>query len=146
MLDESFLSLSDLHADLERPLPDNLPDRVAALDAVRPAWPTGTLAQAAGRAAVGAERFVAESRERLRDDRRALAEGLRGLGLSPLASAAPYLAVPVGDAPALRRRLLARGILVRDCASFGLDGHLRVAVRPAPERARLLAALAEELR
>ncbi|MGB8930312.1 MAG: aminotransferase class I/II-fold pyridoxal phosphate-dependent enzyme, partial [Anaeromyxobacteraceae bacterium] len=69
LLDESFLSLSEGHADLDEPLPDNVlrvrsmtkdhalpgirigyllapPELVRAIDGVRQAWPTGTLAQA----------------------------------------------------------------------------------------------------
>ena len=164
LLDESFLSLSDGHADLDEPLPDNVvrirsmtkdhalpglrigyllapPELVRAIDGVRQAWPTGTLAQAAALAALAHEHFVAECRSRLRSDRRALANALRARGFAPLPSTAPYLAFDAGDAAALRRSLLARGVLVRDCASFGLPGHVRVAVRPEPDRARLLAAL-----
>ncbi len=168
VLDESFLALSDRYEDLDRTLPDHVlrlrsltkdhaipgvragyllaPEPiVAAIEAARPAWPTGTVAQAAGYAAVASEAFVAESRGRLREDRRALEAGLRALGLEPFPSVAPYLAFRSADAGALRRRLLARDLLVRDCASFGLEGLVRVAARPAPQRERLLAALAEEL-
>jgi histidinol-phosphate/aromatic aminotransferase/cobyric acid decarboxylase-like protein len=169
LLDESFLSLSDGHADLDEPLPDSVvrirsltkdhalpglrvgyllapPELVEAVDGVRQAWPTGTLAQAAALAAISAERFVAESRSRLRGDRLALAEGLRALGCAPLASTAPYLVFDAGDAAALRARLLAGGVLVRDCASFGLPRFIRVAARPAADRDRFLAALAVALR
>jgi len=53
---------------------------------------------------------------------------------------------PVSDAGRLRQALLSRHrILVRDCASFGLPGHVRLAARSATDRARLLAALQEEL-
>jgi histidinol-phosphate/aromatic aminotransferase/cobyric acid decarboxylase-like protein len=88
---------------------------------------------------------VAASRARLADDREALRSGLERLGFAPLPSIAPYLAFRVGDAAALRGRLLRRGILVRDCASFGLPGFIRVAARPAADRAVLLAAIQEEL-
>jgi histidinol-phosphate/aromatic aminotransferase/cobyric acid decarboxylase-like protein len=166
LLDESFLSLSDGSADLDEPLPDNVvrirsmtkdhalpgvrvgyllgpPELVRAVDGARQAWPTGTLAQAAALAAVAHEPFVAECRSRLRSDRRALAQGLRALGYSPVPSTAPYLVFDAGDGAALRQRLLAKGVLVRDCASFGLPAFVRVAARPEPDRARLLAALAE---
>jgi histidinol-phosphate/aromatic aminotransferase/cobyric acid decarboxylase-like protein len=165
LLDESFLSLSDGHADLDEPLPDNVirlrsmtkdhalpgvrigyllapPELVRAIDGVRQAWPTGTLAQAAALAALAHEPFVAESRSRLRSDRRALANGLRALGYAPLPTTAPYLVFDAGDGAALRARLLERGVLVRDCASFGLPRHVRVAARPEPDRERLLDALA----
>jgi histidinol-phosphate/aromatic aminotransferase/cobyric acid decarboxylase-like protein len=167
--DESFLALSDRHADAAVPLPPNVvrvrsltkehaipglragyllapAALVAALEAARPTWSTSAPAQAAALAAVGEDAFVAASRERLRADREATRTGLARLGLAALPSTAPYLVFPVPDAAALRRRLLARGVLVRDCASFGLPGHLRVAARPEPDRARLLAALLQELR
>jgi histidinol-phosphate/aromatic aminotransferase/cobyric acid decarboxylase-like protein len=168
ILDESFLALSDRHADAELPLPANVirlrsmtkehaipglragyllapAQLVAALEAARPTWSTSAPAQAAALAALGEEAFVAASRERLRQDREATRAGLERLGLAPLPSVAPFLAFP-GDGAALRRRLLARGVLVRDCASFGLPGLVRVAARPHPERERLFAALAQELR
>ncbi|MFL5274086.1 MAG: pyridoxal phosphate-dependent aminotransferase [Anaeromyxobacteraceae bacterium] len=168
VLDESFLALSDRHADAEVALPSNVvrlrsmtkehaipglragyllgPSAlVAALDAARPAWSTSAPAQAAALASLGEEAFVAESRERLRDDREATRAGLARLGLAPLPSVAPYLVFEVRDAAVLRRRLLARRVLVRDCASFGLPAFVRVGARPAPDRDRLLAALAQEL-
>jgi histidinol-phosphate/aromatic aminotransferase/cobyric acid decarboxylase-like protein len=169
ILDESFLALSDDHAGAHRALPLNVarlrsltkehaipglrvgyllaePELVAGLEAARPAWSTSAPAQAAALAAIEEERFVEESRRRLAADREALRDGLARLGLAPWPSIAPYLAFPARDAAALRRRLLARRVLVRDCASFGLPGVIRVAARPASERAVLLAALAEELR
>jgi histidinol-phosphate/aromatic aminotransferase/cobyric acid decarboxylase-like protein len=103
------------------------------------------VAQAAALAALAAGDFVAASRERLRQDRLATAAGLAALGFVALPSVAPYLAFEVDDAAGLRRRLLAHGVVVRDCASFGLPRFIRVAARPAGERDRLLAALEEEL-
>ncbi|HYD42736.1 MAG TPA: aminotransferase class I/II-fold pyridoxal phosphate-dependent enzyme [Anaeromyxobacter sp.] len=79
------------------------------------------------------------------EDREATRAGLARLGCAPLPPCAPYLVFPARDAAALRRRLLARRVLVRDCASFGLPAFVRVAARPAPERELLLEAVAREL-
>ena len=49
--------------------------------------------------------------------------------------------VLVDGAPGLRARLAPQGVVVRDCASFGLDGVHRVAVPPAEGLRRLEAAL-----
>ena len=52
----------------------------------------------------------------------------------------------VGDAAVVQKELIAESrVLVRDCASFGLPGWIRLAARPRPDRDRLEAALAEEL-
>jgi histidinol-phosphate/aromatic aminotransferase/cobyric acid decarboxylase-like protein len=50
---------------------------------------------------------------------------LRRAGLDPQQSDANFVLV---RAPGLRDRLAPHGILVRDCASFGLPEHVRIAV------------------
>ena len=45
------------------------------------------------------------------------------------------------DSPGLRERLIPHGIVVRDCASFGLDGVVRIAVADADGLVRLERAL-----
>jgi histidinol-phosphate/aromatic aminotransferase/cobyric acid decarboxylase-like protein len=166
VVDQSFLSLSERHADAAVSVPDNvvrvrsltkdhaipgarvgaaLATRAlaATFEAARPAWSTGAVTQAAAIAAAAEQPFVAESRARLLADRAAMLEGVRALGLEPVPSSTVFVLVPVGDAEAWRAKLLRRdGILARDCASFGLPGYLRLAARPAADRARLLAALA----
>jgi len=72
--------------------------------------------------------------------RRALEEALTAVGLCPCPSDANYLLVP--GAAGLRDRLARRGVVVRDCASFGLPGHVRIAVPDDRGRARLLEAIA----
>jgi len=169
LLDESFLSLSDQSAEAGLPMPLNVvrvrsmtkehaipglragyllapPALARAVEASRPAWSSSSVAQAAAMAALAADEFVASSRERLRQDREAVAGDLTALGLTPIPSVAPYIVFPAVDAAGLRSKLLTHRILVRDCASFGLPGFVRVAARPAPERVRLTAALEKELR
>lgn len=64
---------------------------------------------------------------------------LRGHGLNPQPSDANY--VLCADAAGLRERLAPHGIVVRDCASFGLVGHVRIAVPDERGLARLEEAL-----
>jgi histidinol-phosphate/aromatic aminotransferase/cobyric acid decarboxylase-like protein len=61
--------------------------------------------------------------------RRELQDVLGRAGLAPRPSDANWLLV---DAPGLRDGLAAHAILVRDCASFGMPGTVRIAV-PGPE-------------
>jgi histidinol-phosphate/aromatic aminotransferase/cobyric acid decarboxylase-like protein len=137
------------------------PEAVASvLEASRPSWTTSTLAQAAAVASLEDEVFVAECRDKLLACRRALHQELEACGYTPVPSVAPYLVVPVpfpvpdpapmavslpeeGRAAPVREALLRRGLLVRDCASFGLPNHLRLAARPAEDRQKLLNHLKE---
>jgi len=61
-----------------------------------------------------------------------LVDVLRSTGLDPQPSDANFVLVRV---PGLRARLAPHGILVRDCASFGLPDHVRIAV---PDEAGLV--------
>jgi threonine-phosphate decarboxylase len=110
----------------------------AAVRARRPAWSVGGLACALlpelvatadlpGWAAATAAR------------RGELVDVLATAGFTVVAADAPWVLVPAaGD---LRERLAAAGILVRDCASFGLAGTVRIGVPTTPGLARLARAL-----
>ncbi len=68
-----------------------------------------------------------------------LADILRAAGYEVVAAAAPW--VLVSPAGALRHRLANRGILVRDCSSFGLVDTVRIAVPDTAGLERVAAAL-----
>jgi histidinol-phosphate/aromatic aminotransferase/cobyric acid decarboxylase-like protein len=101
---------------------------VARLARRQPAWAVNGLALAALPDLLAATDLTAWSATvaGLRAD---LAAVLAGHGLAAAASDANWVLV---RAPGLRDRLLPEGVVVRDCASFGLPGTVRVAV-PAPE-------------
>lgn len=80
--------------------------------------------------------------EAVRVRREALAAVLRVHGLEPRPSDANWLLV---DAPGLRERLAPHGVLVRDCASFGMHGVVRIAVPGEDALARLDRALTATL-
>ena len=119
------------------------PTLVAALAAVQPPWSVNAAAQAAGLAALEDQGHVAAGRRAAAEARAYLAPRLEALGFRGLPSVANFWLVEVGDGARLRRRLLERGILVRDCASFGLPGFIRLAARPLEECQRLIEALGE---
>lgn len=72
------------------------------------------------------------------DHRRGLAALLSQHGLVSASSDAPWLLV---KAPGLRERLAPHGVIVRDCTSFGLPHHARIAVPDEQGLARLAIAL-----
>jgi histidinol-phosphate/aromatic aminotransferase/cobyric acid decarboxylase-like protein len=76
---------------------------------------------------------------RIADQRRALVDLLAEHGLRAQPSDAPWLLV---EAPGLRERVAPHGVVVRDCASFGLPGVVRIAVPDDHGLDRLADALA----
>ncbi len=99
----------------------------------QPAWSVNGLASALlpdllDRADLGAWSKAIDVR------RGELATLLRDRGYDPLPSEAPWLLV---EAPGLRERLAPRGVVVRDCSSFGLPDHVRIAVPDDAGLARL---------
>lgn len=118
--------------------PAGLVDRVRA---VAPPWSVSVAAERAGLAALSDPGHLQRSLEALEDARPLLIAGLRELGYDPRPSAANFMLVPTGRAADLRHHLLGRGLLVRDCTSFGLPGHVRLSLRPAADCRRLLEAL-----
>ncbi len=169
VLDQSFLSLSEDAADRGTPVPGHVlcvrsltkdhavpgvragylvttPRRAARIEAQRPAWSASAMAQAVAITAPTLDDFVAESRARLLDDRRALADDLAALGLQTFPSRTSFLLARVPDALVVRTALLLQHrILVRSCASFGLPDMVRFGARPAADRARLIEALRSTL-
>ena len=105
----------------------------------QPQWSVNSLAAAAlpdllaGADVAGWASAVA----RLRSE---LVEVLRAHGLRPQPSHANYVLVP--GARGLRQRLAPHGVVVRDCASFGLPDHVRVAVPSPGGLSKLAGALA----
>ncbi len=116
---------------------------VAALARVRPPWSVNALAQAAGIAALRDQDHQEVSLAQLGRAKAALAVGLAEQGRKVVPSAAHFFLLHVGEGASCRRALLRRGILVRDCASFGLPAYVRIATRRPEENARLPAALRE---
>jgi len=104
----------------------------------QPAWSVGPLALAAipdllasadlGRWALAVARGRAE-----------LVAVLGAHGLTPMPSDANFVLVP--GVPGLRAALAAEGVVVRDCASFGLPDHVRIAVPGGDDLTRLDQAL-----
>ena len=119
------------------------PNILAALQRARPPWSVNALAQAAGIAALQDTAHLAACLERIAQAQHDLIVGLHALKLPPVPSTTHFFLVRVGNGAACRQALLGRGILVRDCASFGLPEYIRVATRRPEENARLLTALAE---
>ncbi|MFN8507359.1 MAG: histidinol-phosphate transaminase [Dehalococcoidia bacterium] len=117
-------------------------EAIAATERRQPPWPVSAPAIAASLRALEERAFATESIAAARAARARLEDGLRSLGLETPRSKANFVLVPVGDGAAFRARLLPSGFVVRDCASFGLPGYVRIAVPREEQVAPLLSAIA----
>jgi histidinol-phosphate aminotransferase len=113
------------------------------LHAVQEPFNVNIAALAAGCSALSRPDAIDARREETIACRELLIERLRGGGLSPLPSDANFVLVPLDgrDDLAVTERIARRGILVRPGTEFGLPGHVRITVAPAPLMERVAAEL-----
>ncbi|MCJ7655501.1 MAG: histidinol-phosphate aminotransferase family protein, partial [Dehalococcoidia bacterium] len=111
---------------------------ISVLKRVRPPWNVNAPAQKAGILALNDGSYLKECSKKIREARDFLIKELERLGLPPLPSQTNFFLVKVGDATAFRQALLKKGILVRDCTSFGLPQYIRLAPRTLPECQKLI--------
>jgi len=116
---------------------------ISVLKRVRPPWNVNAPAQKAGVLALNADSYLKECGSKIREARDFLIKELERLGLPPLPSQTNFFLVKVGNVTALRQALLNKGILVRDCTSFGLPQYIRLAPRTLPECQKLIEAIKE---
>jgi histidinol-phosphate/aromatic aminotransferase/cobyric acid decarboxylase-like protein len=118
------------------------PGLVAACRRRQPAWSVSGLVSEALPDLLACVNLAATARA-VRELRAQLTGVLAGYGLRAHESEANWVLV---ERPGLREALAPHGVLVRDCASFGLPGLARIAVPDADGLTRLDAALSDALR
>ncbi len=106
-------------------------------------WSVSSIAQWAGEVALDQVEYVEKSLRKIAAERERLKQDLTALNFRVWNSKANYLFFRTG-LPALSKRLLMKGILVRSCGNYrGLDdSYYRIAVKKPEENERLI----EELR
>jgi histidinol-phosphate aminotransferase len=117
----------------------------AALEQAEPSWPLGAHAVALLDAwpQPATQDWLASARHTLAGWTALLRDGLAELGLQPQHSVTPFLSA-LRPPAATDGRLRAQGLKVRDTASFGLPGRMRVSAQPPAATQALLAALRSE--
>jgi histidinol-phosphate aminotransferase len=119
------------------------PSVAAVLNRVRPTFNVSIYAQAAARAALGDDDFIATSRRVNREGMATMVEAFAKLGIPTIKSHGNFLAARVGDAPAINLALLKRGIIVRPIGDYGMPEYLRITIGTAAENRAFLAAFSE---
>jgi len=106
----------------------------------QPDWSVSAPAQDAGSACMDKLDYFEKSWKETRENTLLMADRLRALGLKVFPSAGNFLLVKIGDkigddagVKKLNRELWKELILVRDCASFGLEGFIRIGTRSLPD-------------
>ena len=115
---------------------------VAAADAARalqPRWSVNALALALLPELLAVEDLASTAR-RIGTHRASFADAVASLGYAVADGVAPWLLLD--DTPGLRATLAPRGVVVRDCASFGLPTVHRIALPRPVDVDRVLTALA----
>jgi len=111
------------------------------MNRVRQPFNCNNLALSAAAAALDDHEFVARSYAANRAGMEQIIAGLKRLGCIHLPAHGNFVTFRVLDAPAVNRKLLARGIIVRPLAGYRMPEWLRVTVGTESENARFLTAL-----
>jgi histidinol-phosphate aminotransferase len=114
---------------------------ISVLKRVCPPWNVNAFAQKAGTLVLNSDSHLKGCYNKIRKAKNFLLKELERIGLSPLPSQTNFFLVRVGNATAFRQALLKRGILVRDCTSFGLPEYIRLAPRSLSECQKLIEAI-----
>ncbi len=164
LLDDAYASLADQGWDSVSLLPNNnlailrsmtkdhaiagvrlgyllaTPALIEAVRSLQHTWSVNAVAQAAGLAALDDDEHehIVKARDVIAASKEFIYEQLGAMGIAFTPSSANFLLVKVGDAVQVRTEMLRRGIAVRDCTSFGLPQHIRIAVRQREECEHLI--------
>lgn len=169
-LDEAFIELSDPGQSLVDIRHDNLfvlrsltksfavpgirfgygfgePDLIEEIEVARLPWTVNAFAEAYAIEAFARYGELEESRMAIARERTRLCSELDRLGLAYGAPSANYILIAIPTtAEEMAKRLLSHNILVRDCSSFGLSDHIRIAVRTREENRAFIEAFEACLR
>ena len=110
------------------------PDLVAQMEVIRPPWNVNAFAADFACVALSHYHELEESRRRIAEERAWLMAALRERGIEMVPPSANFILLRLSrDASPFTAEMLARGVLVRDCTSFGLSQSIRIAVRTREE-------------
>ena len=116
------------------------------MNRARQPFNVNSLALVAAEAALQDRAFVASSRAMNHAGMALLTSGLDDLGLAHIPSLGNFLCIDLGrDSRPVFQALLARGVIVRRVAEYGLPTHIRATIGLPAENRRLLDALREVL-
>ncbi len=114
---------------------------IESLRLVRPPWNINAVAQEVGKIILNGDDYLNSSRKKIRKTKQFLIGELGRLGFDMVPSDTNYFLFKVANSRDFRTALLKKGIMVRDCTSFGLPDYIRIAARTMPECKKLIEAI-----
>jgi histidinol-phosphate aminotransferase len=118
-------------------------DIIENLNKVKPPWNVNAVAQKAGKQAIADGAYIKRSDKLIKQSRDYLVEEFKLLSFKTIPTETNFFLVRVKNAGQFRANLMQKGIVVRDCSSFGLPDYVRIAPRTLPECRKLIEALKE---
>ena len=119
------------------------PEITKMLASLQPDWSVNSLAQVAGIVALTDNNYLINSRQAIKDIKTYLISELESQGFNIPIPNANFILVETKDAHKLRTQLLMKGIVVRDCTSFGLPNYVRVGIRKLQDCKQLVVSMQE---
>jgi len=116
---------------------------ISALNKLLPPWNVSSVAQLAGIHALKSVNFLADSMVKIKRAKAYLVRRLGSLGFKVVPTSVNFFLVKVGNAAEYKSKLLKRGILVRDCTSFGLPEYIRISPRNMTDCKRFIRTISE---
>jgi histidinol-phosphate aminotransferase len=121
------------------------PEIADLMNRIRQPFNVNTVAQAGAVACLHDSEYVARSREINDEGLRQVIAGVNRLGLRHIPSFGNFVCIHVGEAGAVYRQLLERGVIVRPVGGYAMPEWLRVSIGLPAENERFLGALTEVL-
>jgi len=119
-------------------------DLIESMNKVREPFNVNSLAQTAAIAAMYDEGFVKKTKRLIKMGKSYLYSELDIMGIMYIPSATNFILMEIGpDAPVIYKKLLKKGIIVRNMEAWGLSGFLRVTIGTDRENRRFIKALSD---
>jgi len=118
---------------------------IDVLNRVREPFNVNSLAQVAALACLNDEAYYHKIRLEAKAQKEYLYRELRDFGLSFAQSSTNFIMIHVNNAPAAAKRLMRKGIIVRDMSPWGIKNYIRVTIGLPQENRRFISALKDIL-
>ncbi|MBN1375581.1 MAG: histidinol-phosphate aminotransferase family protein [Dehalococcoidia bacterium] len=100
---------------------------ITNLKKVRPPWNVNTAAQEAGLALLSCQDQPTQNVLKIKKLKKYLVDELTGMGFHCVPTNTNFFMFKTGNSRLFHKQMLGKGILVRDCTSFGLPEYVRIA-------------------